>query len=443
MKHYVGIDWSEKHQDWAVVDDTGKRLAMGRFLETPAGFAKFEGQIRLFTDPDTGLLPTVAIETDKGVTVTALLQAGYPVHAINPMKVARYRERYGTGHNKSDKGDAKMIADILRTDPGVHRQMPANSDQVMQLSVLCRAHQDAVWGAMKQAQELRSHLRLYWPHFLTLFTPAQFLRMPEWLAVLHYAPTPTEARRLTPKRLERILRQAGRTRYIDRDVAKYLPLLKEPVLQHPAAQEGACGDATRAMVSSIQRSLAVRDDLADMLVLAVRDHPLYPIYESCPSMGDVTAARILGEIGDDLDRFRSPGGLKAFAGTAPTDRASGKAKSVTRRRVKNNRLNTAAHMWALVAIRRGGGARVAYDRRRQIGDRHNAALRNLSNRLIGCLWHCLHNGELWDEQLVWGHLQLTDEQLAVTAETTADEVERDAVIEASESLDADTTEDVA
>ncbi|GAA3028307.1 hypothetical protein GCM10010448_07880 [Streptomyces glomeratus] len=47
------------------------------------------------------------------------------------------------------------------------------------------------------------------------------------------------------------------------------------------------------------------------------------------------------------------------------------------------------YMWAFSAMAHSAGARAHYDRRREAGDRHTAAQRNLFNRMIGCLHHCL------------------------------------------------------
>ncbi len=77
--------------------------------------------------------------------------------------------------------------------------------------------------------------------------------------------------------------------------------------------------------------------------------------------------------------------------------ASGKTRSVTRRRVKNNRLNAAGYGWAFCALTASPGARAHYDRRRDAGDRHAAAQRNLFGRVLGCLHHCLITGQHYDE----------------------------------------------
>ena len=102
---------------------------------------------------------------------------------------------------------------------------------------------------------------------------------------------------------------------------------------------------------------------------------------------------MLAEIGDDRSRFQDAKGLKAYAGAAPVTRASGKSRSVTHRRVKNNRLAAAGYIWAFSALTASPGARAHYDRRRDAGDRHAAAQRNLFGRLLGCLQHCLTTGQ--------------------------------------------------
>ncbi len=89
--------------------------------------------------------------------------------------------------------------------------------------------------------------------------------------------------------------------------------------------------------------------------------------------------------------------MKAYAGSAPITRASGRSLSVTRRRVKNNRLAAAGFVWAFVAATHSPGASTLYYHRRQQEDRHAAEPRNVFNRLIGCLFHCLQTGQTYHE----------------------------------------------
>ena len=62
--------------------------------------------------------------------------------------------------------------------------------------------------------------------------------------------------------------------------------------------------------------------------------------------------------------------------------------------MKNDRLNHADYLWAFSAITVSPGAKAHYRRRRDDhGDWHAAAQRNLFNRMIGQLYHCLQNRE--------------------------------------------------
>lgn len=432
MPIWVGIDWSETHQDWAAVNENGERIAGGRFLETVDGFTEFEHTVRSLIDEARDPLPTVAIETEKGLTVANLRRLGYPVYAINPLKVARYRDRYATTRGKSDKGDAKMLADILRTDPGVHRQVPDNTGEALALGVLSRAHQDEIWREVSVAAEIRSLLRLYYPAALIAYPPKD-LATREARLVLGTLTTPTAAAAKRTAGWATLLRESGRTRFIERDARARAEIFRAPSLRVDPVQEAAFGDRLKALVTSLNGTVEARQTIERRMVDAVQQHPYYPLLESIVGIGDVTAARLVGEIGDDPFRFDSADSLRAYAGVSPITRASGRSNVVMRRRVKNNRLTNAVFMWAFTASTFSPGAKAHYKYRKDVGDRHAAALRNLGNRLIGCLWHCLTTGEVWDEERVWGHRY----PLTATAEVPADssnddEVQMQAAIEAAE-----------
>jgi transposase len=152
-----------------------------------------------------------------------------------------------------------------------------------------------------------------------------------------------------------------------------------------------------ALLRQLDAACQSADDLQQAAEESFSQHPDAGIITSFPGIGALTGARVLAEIGDDRSRFQDARGLKAYAGAAPITKASGKSRSVTQRRVKNNRLAAAGCTWAFAALTASPGARAHYDRRRDAGDRHTAAQRNLFNRLLGCLWHCLATGQRYDE----------------------------------------------
>lgn len=158
----------------------------------------------------------MAIETSRGLLVACLRATGRPVHAINPMAAARYRERHAVARKKSDHLDAMVLANILRTDMAVPRQLPADSELVQAIAVLARAQQDAVWDRTQASNKLRSHLREYFPGFLGAFQDTrEGLCLPAARVILAAAPTRAQAARLTRPQLRSLLRKAGRKRGIE------------------------------------------------------------------------------------------------------------------------------------------------------------------------------------------------------------------------------------
>ena len=166
----------------------------------------------------------------------------------------------------------------------------------------------------------------------------------------------------------------------------------------PARRRPATGGRqSLALLRQLDAACASADDLEAAATASFNQHPDAGIITSFPGIGALTGARVLAETGDDRSRFKDARGLKAYAGAAPITRASGKTRSVTRRHVKNNRLAAAGYIWAFSAITASPGARAHYDRRRDAGDRHAAAQRNLFSRLLGCLHHCLVTSQHYNE----------------------------------------------
>jgi transposase len=166
-----------------------------------------------------------------------------------------------------------------------------------------------------------------------------------------------------------------------------------------AANRGCHGPAARALVGQLDAICRSVDELTKAAEEAFAEHERAAIIASFPGVGALTGARLLAEIGDDPNRFEDARALKAYAGAAPITRASGKANWVGARRAKNDRIAATGYVWALAAVRHDPAWRAHYQRRRAAGERHTAALRNVFNKLIGKLHHCLATGQLYDSDL--------------------------------------------
>jgi len=161
--------------------------------------------------------------------------------------------------------------------------------------------------------------------------------------------------------------------------------------------ENAMGRQSLALLKQLEAAAHAADDLAEATRLVFQQHPQMAIFTSFPGLGELPAARLLAEIGDDSNRFADARGLKAYAGAAPVTRASGKKLVVLHRKVKNQRLAAVGYLWTFAALRLSTGARAHYDRLRVAGDRHTAARCHLFNRLLGCLYYCLQTGQAYAE----------------------------------------------
>jgi hypothetical protein len=397
MDVYCGIDWAEDHHDIALVDRDGNLLARRRVSDDAAGLAMLLALLAEHGDSPDDRIP-VAIETPRGLLVACLRATGRQVYPINPMSVARYRDRHSVAGRKSDHGDSFVLASVLRTDRHAHRPLPADTELAQAIAVLARAQQDAVWDRTTAHNKLRSHLREYYPGFLAAFAAAKGgITRPEARTILAAAPTPAQAATLTGAQLRALLRKAGRRRGIDAEATRLREAFRAPQMRQLPLVEQAMGRQALALLGQLDAACAAAADLEHAAVESFKLHPDAGIITSFPGLGALTGARVLAEIGDDRSRFQDAKGLKAYAGAAPITRASGKTRSVTYRRIKNNRLNAAGYSWAFSALTASPGARAHYDRRRDTGDRHAAAQRNLFGRLLGCLHRCLTTGQHYDE----------------------------------------------
>jgi transposase len=394
----VGDDWAEDHHDVEVQDETGRRLGRARLPEGIAGITQLHGLIGRFLPEDAAPEQVVVgIETDRGGWVAALVAAGYQVFAVNPLQVARYRQRHVTSGAKSDTGDAHTLADMVRTDRHQLRPIAADSALAEAVKVLARAHQRLIWDRNRQLLRLRAALLEFFPAALQAFDD---LAAPDALELLAAAPDPASAARLQPSKIMAALKRAGRHRVADK-AAELQVRLGADHLAQPSVIVDAYAATVQATVAVIGTLNAQIETLEAQVGAHFGRHPDAEIYRSQPGLGEVLAARVLGEFGDATDRYTTARSRKNYAATSPITRQSGKRKLVLARYARNNRLADALHQQAFSALRASAGARAYYDALRARGVGHHAALRQLANRLVGILHGCLRTHTCYDEATAW------------------------------------------
>jgi hypothetical protein len=399
MMIFVGVDWAETHHDVCVLDEGGIVLARRRILDSLGGVRELHELLALHAEEPDEVI--VGIEKDRGLIVTAMLGANYHVYALNPLSVARYRERHTTSGSKSDSGDAKVLADVVRTDRHNHRAAAGDSENVDAIKVLARAHQSAIWSRQREMNALRSALKDYYPGALNAF--GTNLDEGDAVEVLAIAPTPALGASLSLSRIASALRRGGRQRNIERTAKKIQTALREEQLHERPKVELAFGKITSAHVAMIRAYSDTVSELEAALAEDFEQHPDAKIIRSLPGLGMVLGARVLGEFGDDPNRYADAKSRRNYAGTSPVTRASGKSRVVLARHARNRHLASAADQWAFCSLTKSPGARAYYGELRDRGKTHRQALRQLANRWVGILHSCLEHHADYDENLAWKH----------------------------------------
>ena len=380
------------------MDPAGRRLAKARLPEGVAGIARLHAMIGEHLDEDDAEV-RVGTETDRGGWVAALVAAGYVVYAVNPLQAARYRERHGVSGAKSDPADAHILADMVRTDAHQLRPVAADSAAAEAVKVVARAHKTLIWERTRHTLRLRHSLREYFPAALEAFDD---LDAPDTLELLGKAPDPGSAAKLTRSQIRAALKHARR-RDIDTKTTRIQAALRGDQLGRDAVITTAYAATTRAAAAVLVTLDEQIKTLQGQVEAHFGRHPDAEIIMSQPGMGLILGARVLGEFGDAPGRYADAKSRKNYAGTSPITRASGKKKTVHARFVHNDRLIDALMSQAQSALRASPGARAYYDMQRARGLDHNAALRQLANRLVGILHGCLKTRTLYDEATAWSH----------------------------------------
>jgi transposase len=294
----VGDEGAEDHHDVELQNQTGRVLGRAKLPEGIAGVARLHAMIgeHLGQDHEPAQV-VVGIETDRGPWVQALAGAGYQVYAINPLQVARYRERHSTSGAKSDAADAHLLAEIVRLDRGHHRRVAGDSEIAEHIKIATRAHQTMLWSRVRQVNALRSLLREYYPAALAAF--GADLASADALAVLAAAPSPEQGRRLSQARIETLLRRGGRQRNVTPTAAKIRAALSSDQLTARPGVVPAYAASASALIAVLTAMVQQIEVLAGQVEQGFGQHPDAEIYRSQPGLGVILGGRVLAEFGDD------------------------------------------------------------------------------------------------------------------------------------------------
>jgi transposase len=389
MAVFVGLDWASTAHAVCVLDDTGAVHWRGTVPHSAEGLAELVHRLRQFGPPET--VP-VAIERPSGVVIDTLMDAGLQVVPIHPNVVKATRSRYSAAHAKSDDGDGYLLADLLRTDGHRFRPLRPLADETRALRALVRGRDDLVGQRVALANQLRALLERFWPGAAVIFADVD---SPIALAFLARYPTPQSAERVGDRRLAQFLRRhaySGR-----RSAAELLARVRTAPIGRAGEVEGeASGELVRSLIAGLVPLVAQIQQLSAAIAAALGDHPDGPLVQSLPRSGQVNAAQLLAELGDDRARFPTADQLAAEAGAAPVTRASGKHRAVVFRWACNKRLRRAVTTFADNSRHASPWAAAVYASARARGCDHPHAIRILARAWLRVIWRCWQDRRPYD-----------------------------------------------
>ena len=396
---FGGVDWATDAHAVCVVDAEGKTVVEFDVSHTGDGLDELCRRVQ------RAGARRVAIERPDGPVVDALLAAGLEVVVVASRSVKALRERYGTSGNKSDRSDAYVLADCLRTDGHRWRSLEPDSPATVTLRAHVRARKDLVETRVAVANQLRAHLRVVFPGAAGLFSE---LDSPISLRFLARFPSAARAAWLSEKRLGAWLRANG---YCGRKTAREL---HGRLVAAPAGVSGdesdARGSIALAYVAVLKALREEIDELNGRLDELLDAHPDAVIFRSLPRCATVRAATLLAEIGDCRARFPDPESLACLAGITPSTRASGRHRVVTFRFSSDKKLRDAICDFAGDSWKGNAWAEDRYRRLRAAGKRHPHAERILARSWAHIIWRCWQDGTPYDPARHGAHQRL--EQLA-------------------------------
>ncbi len=238
---FVGDDWGEAQHDVTILGEQGRQIGRLSVSDTVEGARRLQDLLAEHAETPEDVV--VGIETARGLLPQFLVAAGYQMYVVNPLAASRYRERHAVSGAKSDAGDSKMLADLVRTDRHNHRRYLGDTDLAAAVKVLARSHKELIWSRQRHINQLRSTLRVYYPAILGIVDE---LGSAEALALLHRAPTPAEGRSLSQSKIRTLVEGAGRKRGVEARVQAIQQGLRSPQLEAPPLLTRAYGTRSPA-----------------------------------------------------------------------------------------------------------------------------------------------------------------------------------------------------
>ena len=283
------------------------------------------------------------------------------------------------GERKSDPKDARTIAELARTRPGL-RPIHRDHETTIAIRLKVARRRDLVQDQTRRLSRLRQLLAAIHPGLeraLDVTTKGPLALLTRYVA-------PGEIRKAGRRRIAAHLKKTPQLRDPEALAGRAVEIAKTQSVVIP--REAVVADMVRELAEEALEARARISRLDRDLEVLLRDHPDGALIQSLPGMGAILTAEFIAAVGD-IARFRSADAMAAAAGLAPVLRQSGKSRALRRAFGGDKALKRVFFQSAFCAVTTKDPVSTAfYARKRREGKRHNQAIIALARRRVSVLW---------------------------------------------------------
>jgi transposase len=386
---WIGLDWADQKQVLSVqaADSSEVEHYTLEQSQLPEWISQLQARW-------PGRTVALALEQARGAVLYAVMRFDFlRLYPINPKSLARYRESFYPSGSKNDPSDADLLREMIQHHAERLRPWQPDTPETRQLQLLVEFRRQSVDEQTRLTNQVTSLLKSYYPVALEC---AGGLDTRQACDFLQRWPTLAALQKTTPGRLRQFYRRhrCRRNELIESRIAtigQAQPLTTDPVII------GSLSLRLLTVVAQLKALLPQIQELDHQIAQVLAAHPDRELWASFPGAGAVLQPRLLAAFGSDRSRFATARDLQQLSGIAPITVQSGHTRWVHRRWACPKFLLQTFYEYANLSRQPSSWAEAFYQRKRQEGKKHAAAIRALAFHWMRIMFRCWQNRTPYQE----------------------------------------------
>ncbi|MFD1289755.1 IS110 family transposase [Laceyella putida] len=347
------------------------------------GFTRHALEIRAFTSDHDNVM--ISAETSKHLFMQYLHAVGYTVYSINPKSVDRARDRFSVAGSKDDSKDARILADLIRTDGHQYRPIRTDSPELTELQILVRDREALVALKVRMENQITTCLKSYYPRALECFCK---LDQKSTIQFLRAFSTPEAFASADLNSLEEVLRGCYNFRWKKKAQELFI-LANQRQFPVKRASARAKSRLLLSLLSQLELLIENIEQYDQEIESLVKSHPDSELFLALKGVGTNLAARLMVEFGDDRSYYPHANAVQCEAGTAPVTRKSGKRRFAHFRRACKKPFRNTMQQFSLQMVKFEPWSKDMFQKHRKRGRSTSESLRIVANtwlRILFAMW---------------------------------------------------------